>query len=360
MLQPPLQEELAPPEAAAMSADAQRFLDLAKLYGAVGNDGTYQGFWSDPFCFRDFTRSALVSALPRVFFAYACFFSGLYINSLSQAWLQRNIAGYYESKCPGPGHSTLWDVIFEFMPYVNNTHIVDMFAASPSNVLVIRFIVLPGPLSLRWTILCRWLFVWGTIWMARSVTIIVTPLPNPDQTCKPRITYPDNLFLEAWRISQAKDITCQDVLFSGHAVGLAISTLFIVKYISLAPWTSWEVSRSWVSVNMAVTAVGFGWILTGCYFIIASHFHYTIDVIVGALVTFTLFKVYHSRLELAWLRKVHGGSGILEPFFYWYERDAKDLRKYSAVPAGSSERSIELRNVCSSRNATLTDSFYSV
>lgn len=316
---------------------SKRFQDLAKSYGAVGSDGKYQGFWSDPFCLRDFKISVLSCSLPRLLFAVAFFFLGLYMNSLSQAWLQRNMSGYYEKMCPGP-HKTLWDITFKVLPYVPTTRPADLFASAAPAYLVLRFIVFPGPLSLRWTILCRWLTVWGTIWMVRSLTIVVTPLPNPDHTCKPIISFPDNLFAEAFMIAITKDLTCQDVMFSGHTVALTLSTLFISKYTSVAPWSSIGASRAWISVSTFVNVFGSLFVVTGYYFIAASHFHYTLDVLVGALVTYTMFRAYHNRLELAWLRKVHGGNGIMDPFLHWYERDSRDLLKYSTKAALSEEK----------------------
>jgi len=127
-------------------------------------------------------------------------------------------------------------------------------------VLIVRFIILPGPLSLRWVVLRRWIMCWGTIMGIRGMTIIVTPLPNPDSTCEPIIQYPDNLFMEAFMIAITKDLTCEDVMFSGHTVCMTCAMLIIMRYVPLAPWTSKGASRSWFSLPTAIRMCGYVYI----------------------------------------------------------------------------------------------------
>mmetsp|Transcript_12430 Transcript_12430/g.31026 ORF Transcript_12430/g.31026 Transcript_12430/m.31026 type:complete len:89 (+) Transcript_12430:278-544(+) len=79
----------------------------------------------------------------------------------------------------------LWDVSFKRLPYVRSTKMADMFAGGGPLFVIVRFLVLPGPLSLRWTIFSRLLIIWGMLWCFRGFTIIATPLPNPDYTCRP-------------------------------------------------------------------------------------------------------------------------------------------------------------------------------
>mmetsp|Transcript_52562 Transcript_52562/g.112090 ORF Transcript_52562/g.112090 Transcript_52562/m.112090 type:complete len:402 (+) Transcript_52562:159-1364(+) len=306
----------------------KRFCELAKAYGVAGPKGDYEGFWSDPFCKSDFSKKNLGSALPRLFVAILFFATGAYLNCISQAWLEQNIAGYYEKLCAGPladDDKALWDVTFKMLPKVRSTKPADCFAALGPIILVVRFVLIPGPLSLRWTIARRWLTIWGMVWFTRSLTIIVTPLPNPDRSCEPIITWPNNIFMEALWIMLGQDLTCQDVMFSGHTVALTLPMMFLFQYIPITPWSSFGLSRSWLSLNSFVRMVGYAIILIGYYFIAGSRFHYTLDVLVGALVVVTMFSAYHNRIELTWLRKQHGGQDFLDRILEWLEQDAKDM-----------------------------------
>ncbi|CAE8587673.1 unnamed protein product [Polarella glacialis] len=300
----------------------------------VGADGKTPSFFSDPFCVADFRKPALLQFLPRVAAAAAIFAFGLYVNNVSQAWLQQNMAGYYEKNwVPVPPVNTtviLWDVTFASLPYVKSTKPADAFAGGAPMFVMLRFFVVPGPRSLRWTILCRWLVMWGILWFGRAFTIISTPLPNPDPTCVPKISFPDNIFLEAWANlpivpMYPDELTCQDVLYSGHTVALTLNTMVILKYIRTAPWFPSNSSTRWCSTSTVFNVLGVVMLLMGYYFIVASHFHYTIDVLVGAVMTVLVFNMYHFIIKVSMLRK-RKSRLCISPFFRWLERPAKDLK----------------------------------
>lgn len=296
-------------------------------YG-IDSEGKYPGFCSDPFCTSDFSRPVLAKFLPRLAAAIAIFLVGLYVNSLSQAWLQKNISGYYEKGWlpVAPRNSTvvLWDVTFYALPYVTSTTPADIFANTAPASVFLRFVVVPGPMSMRWTILCRWLVIWGMLWFLRALTIITTPLPNPDPTCKPKISHPDNIALEAFMIPLG-DLTCQDVLYSGHTVALTLSMLFIFRYVTRSPWFPSSASHKWCSTSTAVYMIGGAVLLAGYYFIAASHFHYTVDVLIGCMATCLMFALYHYAIRVYTVRRRRSRLFVYY-FLSWFETHAKDLR----------------------------------
>jgi len=309
------------------------FTRLANVYGAADADGRYVGFWSDPFSRKDFARAELRTYLPRLGAALAIFFTGLFINNLSQAWLQKEMAGYYETHwapvVPEKHNVTLWDVSFKYLPYVKTTTPCDVFAAGAPLFCILRFAVMPGPMSLRWTIVCRYLTIWGILWFCRAFTIVTTPLPNPDKSCKPKITFPDSIFMEALAnmpfLPMFSEMTCQDILYSGHTVALTLATLITVKYVRHAPWLS--PSNDWCSVSTACSITWAIATLTGYFFIIASHFHYTVDVLVGSLMTVLVFNYYHTCIHFAVVRK-RKSRLCFWPFLRWFEGPAKDLQAW--------------------------------
>lgn len=296
--------------------------EMASIY-LDGEATVLPRFWSDPFCIKDFKRLGIF--LPRLLFALVFFSCGIYCNSVSNAWLQSRMAGYYEKNwapvLPQKQNVTLWDVSFTYLPYVNDTKPADLFAKGAPPVIVFRFMILPGPLSLRWTIMCRFLVIWGLLWFFRGFTIIVTPLPNPDHTCVPIIRHPGNIFLEAWAIIARGDNTCQDVLYSGHTVALTLTGLFLIHYGPRSPWCpgAWNTWRAIGALNIIVFMIFLGY-----YFIIATHFHYTVDVMMGAMITFLTFKGYHHVVRLAFLRDDSRWSHY--SLLIWFERHAKDMK----------------------------------
>lgn len=285
---------------------------------------------TDPFGLPDFRPAVLKIWMPRVAAALLIFLLCLYSNNLAQAWLQANMSGYYETRwIPNPEYTDhtvkLWDVTFEYLPYFPETLPADIFATVSPLVVVIRFMVFAGPMSLRWTILCRVIIMWGIMWFLRGLCIVVTPLPNPHLTCEPIITYPDNIFLEAFAIFLMGDLTCQDVMFSGHTVAVTLGALTTAKYWSRAPWRTSDAAEEgpW-SFNTFVDTVLIIWAITGYYFIIASHFHYTVDVVVAAVLTCLVFNTYHNAIEVCWNKKQHWMRIPARDFLQWLELHSKD------------------------------------
>lgn len=333
--------------------------------------GGFPSFWKDPFGKRDFTTSALKHSLPRVLVGLAIYCVGLYLNNLSQAWLQANISNYYEAgwapippfnvtppfpnvssstsewnnasitwEWPAvrrpipesPAHKnemvTLWDVTFAYLPFVHTSTPADMFAGLSCLIALVRFAVLPGPFSMRWTFLSRAFVIWGLLFACRSITISVTPLPNPYHSCVPRITFPDNIWLEAVFLfpGVGNELTCQDVMFSGHTVMGTLFTLFLMRYKTLAPWSRLSTDERCCTLPVFFDVLAAFWLLGGYFFITASHFHYTVDVLVGVMMTVLCFNSYHYVVKIIWLRKQHPARASFTPFLRWFESDAPDLK----------------------------------
>eukprot|EP00995_Heteronema_vittatum_P009872 NODE_5252_length_520_cov_239.218684_g3888_i0.p1 GENE.NODE_5252_length_520_cov_239.218684_g3888_i0~~NODE_5252_length_520_cov_239.218684_g3888_i0.p1 ORF type:complete len:116 (+),score=38.95 NODE_5252_length_520_cov_239.218684_g3888_i0:35-349(+) len=80
-------------------------------------------------------------------------------------------------------------------------------------------------------------------------------------------------------------------------------------------------------------------VAVGYLAIIATHFHYTIDVVVGFWLTFLFWKMYHSYVPTLHLR-----DSVLARILQWAERDAPDLAHHQlcvgADLSSSSSRSV--------------------
>eukprot|EP00928_Gymnodinium_smaydae_P021724 TRINITY_DN18509_c0_g1_i1.p1 TRINITY_DN18509_c0_g1~~TRINITY_DN18509_c0_g1_i1.p1 ORF type:complete len:384 (+),score=39.61 TRINITY_DN18509_c0_g1_i1:151-1302(+) len=312
---------------------SDRVREMVLVYGANGGSDAFPSFWSDPFCWKDFRLDRLRKFVPRFLFAFLLFLFGMYVNNVSQAWLQQNMAGYYEANWPPNrtlvNHTVrLWDVSFYALPYLNETTTANLFAGAAPVGVLLRFIAIPGPMSLRWEIAYRIAVIWGLLWFCRGITILSTPLPNPDYTCKPKVSFPDNIWLEGLAIMPFvpwyDESTCQDVLYSGHTVALTLNMLVVFKYSPLAPWTTWVASQHCCSVMSFLNVAGVILLLFGYYSIVASHFHYTVDVLFGAMMTFLVFQAYHWAIRVCWIRTSNRYS--LYPLLRWLERDAKDMQ----------------------------------
>jgi len=299
---------------------------------------TLPSFWSDPLGCKDLQWNSICKFFPRVVFAVFMWLACMYANCFSQAVLQRDMSNYYESHWkplpPTKGPLKLYDLGQELFPYLSAAKYPlmspDTVASSACNFVVVRFWLLPGPMSLRWTIFCRWFLLRGLMFRFRSFSIIATALPNPDYTCKPRITYPENLGMEAMAVVLRMDLTCQDVLYSGHTVAITMAMLFIAKYSPKSPLchnlftgVGWFSRHSMLQVGCIIYCI------FGYYCIIASHFHFTVDVFVAALMCFFVFVSYHHAIEVAPLKL----RSMFSPyrFLLWFEHPALDMGLWHKV-----------------------------
>lgn len=294
-------------------------------------------FLRDPFACRDFAR--LRDYVPRLAFSFGFYGLCMYLDCMSQAYLQHTMSTYYQTHWkpvfPEKHNVTLWDLGHQCLPRIDlDKHpwmSPDTLAMLGPNYLAIRFFVIPGPMSLRWTIMCRWSTLVGVLFLARGFSILSTVLPNPDHECVPMISHPNNLPAEALAIFLAEDVTCQDVLYSGHTVAITLSALFIAEYSGKSPWFVRSlVGRYRVCSLLSLTPMLLVvYVLVGWYVIIASRFHYTADVFIGALLTVFVFKTYHAAIKLIPVRQDVRCS--IYPFLSWFERDAPDMKLWKQV-----------------------------
>jgi len=195
----------------------------------------------------------------------------------------------------------------------------DVFAASATVLVWVRFIILPGPHSMRWTVLRRLWVVVGFVRLFRAVTIQATVLPNPDLDCKPTIRS-ENIWIEALWLMTELDVTCQDVLYSEHSCSVGMMALFWAFYATHAPLSS-NTKRGRVITSVVVKIIAFAYSLLAFSVIIASRFHYSDDVLIAIMVCGLTFATYHFAIRAApfhrglfWqmLRRFEGGSSDME------------------------------------------------
>lgn len=337
------------------------------------NDGAFPRFCQDPFCLKDFSRPRLRKFLPRLVYALLFFIACLFWDTVWQAWLQASMTGFYESEW-GVSHEDfassqewlkanmpqtyaarwgstppnetsplfaakirqlyqnqtlmLYDVGFLGLPSVSTGAYADAWVAASIAGAMLRFVILPGPMSLRWIFLSRAFTVWGILFLLRGFVIVITPLPNPYRQCEPQTAFPHNVFLQAIAFFVPRwgaQNTCQDVLFSGHTVAGTMWTLFFVKYVQKAPW--FQISLEWTLPHKVFHGLGVLWLICGWYVIIASQFHYSVDVFIGALLTFTVYGFYHNFIFVIWL-KVRPIETWFHVALRWLEDESFDVQQW--------------------------------
>ncbi|CEO94871.1 hypothetical protein PBRA_003684 [Plasmodiophora brassicae] len=187
----------------------------------------------------------------------------------------------------------------------------------------------------------RWAFLQGTMFFLRGVCIAVTRLPNPDSTCAAVIPKTDNVFIDAFKVIDLQLVTCRDVLFSGHTTSMMLSALLV--HLHTVPDSTTKVGRR---LSRAAQFVIWAEVIFGIFTIIASKFHYTIDVVIAVTMScllswfyFALVRLHEaSRPLLEREKELLGNGPVFGTFIIWLERINLDHRRQSVFSFWSESR----------------------
>ncbi|ORZ36563.1 hypothetical protein BCR44DRAFT_1067688 [Catenaria anguillulae PL171] len=124
------------------------------------------------------------------------------------------------------------------------------------------------------TVLRRACYVGGTLYLLRAQTVLMTVLPNPLLECesKPHA----NVWYDAYLLFTQQRASCGDVFFSGHS---------IIFMTNLNLW--WVFGRNWAAKLAAMLTS-----IIAVISLLASSYHYSIDVWTACILCLTTFFLY--------------------------------------------------------------------
>ncbi|CAF3699076.1 unnamed protein product [Rotaria sordida] len=171
----------------------------------------------------------------------------------------------------------------------------------------------------RMIILRRLFTITSALYFLRSLTMILTSLPVATKItdCEPkklinfdaRLRKATMIFL-GQGLSSFGVKTCGDYLYSGHTCTLVLAAHFINEYTP----RSYHLLHflSWISA------------LTGMFFILAGHQHYSIDILIAWVLSSRLFIYYHTLANnRTFLQRDTNRMRIWFPLFSYFEENVK-------------------------------------
>ncbi|KAL0477550.1 sphingomyelin synthase [Acrasis kona] len=221
-------------------------------------------------------RQRITSILRRKMIPFVCallFFCLIgYIMSMVQVYVQNltNRLSLYNDR---PIH----DRGFVYLPHITDkSHIPDYYVISLFLVTLITIFINRNLLVV--IDMCRrTLIIIGLIYIIRTISISITLLPNPYQQCQASPF--EGYFYDALMVFLFQKTTCHDCFFSGHTVVISSVSLLWYDYLDC-------------SLLFRLPAIVFA--AVGASLIVMCHFHYSVDVMFGLLISYFIWKYYHS------------------------------------------------------------------
>jgi hypothetical protein len=201
--------------------------------------------------------------------AVTVLFAGVFLNCLAQAVIDRFVPNYSPDR-------VLPDLGFAVLPLVPFTTGINLTAALMMLSVVVGMWITYGRLfNLAFYVFVQQI---GAIFLLRGGSIVLTLLPTPLPGCV-STGLEHHVVVRAFRILFGLDVTCADVFFSGHAANMMLALLAWYYFIQFpALWR-----RTLLVLASAMTIVF-------CALLIASRFHYTLDVFYGILVAVVVWR----------------------------------------------------------------------
>ena len=170
------------------------------------------------------------------------------------------------------------------------------------------WLLFDGPEKQRLAVFRRYLTIIAILYLGRAICVISTQLPTPFHSDDNQYNqkWSKYIFYEALMVFLRVKSTNNDVFYSGHTVVITISSLLIDTYCT----KKYIVYIFWISNIFSL------------YVIIATKFHYTIDVIIAFMLSIIIWKFYHMTMRIKEMRNQL-------PIFKWFESD-KECMIYSA------------------------------
>ncbi|KAI9175478.1 hypothetical protein H9P43_006839 [Blastocladiella emersonii ATCC 22665] len=219
-------------------------------------------------------RDVVLTAVAWTYFS-ACSFVTCLANSTADRINPNNLVPVAERRVLVDAGMTYLASVYE--TYVSGPRDISDWFVRLCAVLMVTRAVLSGPRAA--TVLRRACYVGGTMYLLRAPTVLMTVLPNPLVACE---SHPDpSLWRDAVQLFFQRRFSCGDVFFSGHSIVFVTAGRLWLRYGAN------PLARA------AVALVTFAAVTS----LVASSYHYSIDVWIACILTSLVFSLYHWTAE---------------------------------------------------------------
>eukprot|EP00299_Pterocystis_sp_00344_P012824 c6212_g1_i1.p1 GENE.c6212_g1_i1~~c6212_g1_i1.p1 ORF type:complete len:305 (+),score=32.28 c6212_g1_i1:45-959(+) len=186
----------------------------------------------------------------------------------------------------------------------------------------------------RTMLLRRVPFIFSCINILRAISISVTSLPDASPECHIQFETPSGeykraamfpiSFGRALRVmfDPSNNITCGDMIISGHTVFLLLSIMVFRRYFQASscpcPFPRFISKGVWSRFLFLLRWWHYIGCTIGIHTIVITRLHYTVDVVLAIAITLAAWFIYHTCADFPQVRQQSS-------FMLWYESDATQI-----------------------------------
>lgn len=219
------------------------------------------------------------------------------------------------------GEFTLSDIGFDMFPFTDIFHVADLYMGV---VIVICMGVRFFLTKYRLIVLRRFFFLAAIMFVFRIFSFYMTILPDSARTTSTVVMNP---FFEGFFIMVGLHFGTPDKIFSGHTMAITMVALFWSHYSGRVPIFNSGLlglkktnSFGYPTRPTLGSVYVFIYMTLGCCLFVMLRRHYSIDVFLGFILSFVVFKWYHNYILTACTR-----DNAFNRFIMWFEQDAPDV-----------------------------------
>lgn len=132
-------------------------------------------------------------------------------------------------RCP-----PLPDLGHDLFPRIESVAICDYWLYAVVGLTIVRFSPFFVSKSLSLVMLRRWLFLQGSLFWMRGISVAITRQSVPQENCV--TTALGNHWVEGIYIMLGIHVTCGDIMFSGHTAGITLCVMLWTHYSKGEEW----------------------------------------------------------------------------------------------------------------------------
>ena len=177
-----------------------------------------------------------------------------------------------------PAPPVLPDIAHDIIPYIPAIHLADLmiFVSAISELII----VILNFKSKTLIVLRRIIMTYSITMMIRNLVMTITMLPEPNAGCPKDYSKTLNISFTSIIKAIFNPESCGDLVFSGRAVGLIFPAVIHHHYFG-----GWMTYVFWSGT------------ILGSILLLASRYHYSVDVMISYYLTPAIFWAYHACAE---------------------------------------------------------------